>query len=685
MHVQHFSHLSHGSTIVLQRKKRNLVTVNNSAINYLMKSYLSHNIRFYQHHRRFAELSNFLNLKRNIKHMHSSCLTDRKNAFLKKCFFQIPPKHYLQTQIKSIIKKKQKISFFKRKKRKEHSNYFKYGISINHKNENFANFQHWKKNLQYKNNKTDANKSIKPNRHIHPLKSFHKDLQSINVIQSVNYIHYNTFHTRIAKCRKGINISGRIMKRKKYINLKLNNLSSVYNENKYNDVTNEQKEYSSNEKFLQNFEHIRKAHEYGQSKTDSSLYENKEINENNRNHHMNQKKNMEEPIKNIYNSNDYANHINSSKKSDKMLSKKIDSYNSKDFDKAYEDKSHEKGEMNIKRHDLILVALSGCIPFICFGFVDNSFMIIAGDLFDSTFCVFLGFSTLAAAGLGNLTSDVLGIFIGGYIEKIIAYVGFPRINLTNKQLKMNRTRRYYYIGSAVGIAIGCLLGMIPLFFIDNSKLEEKKKKKKKKKQQNNNNKIANIDKRLFQLVSNQLPNYVNSNYAFLFILDKSNRDAYSLIDNQIVRLPLDEDIIGHVYKNGKIISYESRSLLKSLTHSYKPSNLVEKEKYRNTGETQAGVSITTQREINHVDLVGQVDLVNKIGQADQANFPNFQKNQNFYFNKKRIDVHQVIAAPVFGLDDAQFLSMFCSHIAQEIEDVKDINDSLRLCKKIVYD
>ncbi|ETW60830.1 hypothetical protein PFMC_03529 [Plasmodium falciparum CAMP/Malaysia] len=138
---------------------------------------------------------------------------------------------------------------------------------------------------------------------------------------------------------------------------------------------------------------------------------------------------------NIYNNNNnkYDHHQNYHKPSEKMIEEKI----------------HDKNEMNIKRNDLLLVALSGCIPFICFGFVDNSFMIISGDLFDSSFCTYLGFSTMAAAGLGNLTSDVLGIFIGGYIEKIIVYIGFPKINLTNKQLKMNRTRRYYYSGSAI--------------------------------------------------------------------------------------------------------------------------------------------------------------------------------------------------------------------------------------------
>ena len=63
--------------------------------------------------------------------------------------------------------------------------------------------------------------------------------------------------------------------------------------------------------------------------------------------------------------------------------------------------------------DLRLLALAASIPFIGFGFVDNAVMILAGDYIDLTLGVSLGISTLAAAGLGNLISDVLGVGLGG--------------------------------------------------------------------------------------------------------------------------------------------------------------------------------------------------------------------------------------------------------------------------------
>ena len=39
-------------------------------------------------------------------------------------------------------------------------------------------------------------------------------------------------------------------------------------------------------------------------------------------------------------------------------------------------------------------------------------MIIAGDAIDKTLCVAMGFSSMAAAALGNTLSDVAGVFSG---------------------------------------------------------------------------------------------------------------------------------------------------------------------------------------------------------------------------------------------------------------------------------
>ncbi|SBS85976.1 conserved protein, unknown function [Plasmodium malariae] len=646
-----------------------------------MKNTLCYNIRFNERHQ-FRQLSNFFHFKENRKNMYSFYTSDRKNMFMEKRKYHTTPKCHLQTQIiTSVVKnKKQNFCLIKRKKRKVHSNYFKYGINISKEKINGVYLYQLLKFLQC--NKIELRKFIKSNK----IKIYHvylyNKLNSLNSIERKKYSNIYSFHSKVVKCNEDNNEKGKIpncgnglviaVKEQTQVSAasneptRLNDAAKGWKHQSF-DQTDEQKKIYGSSKSHYTVLQNSKRYENSQVKSDpsSKLEKKKEkssyISEAD---NIIQQKVLEESLKNMY-TIDNANNVNSSKKYDQNVFKRVE-YNSKDFEKQIDEKSHEKGEMNIKKHDLILVALSGCIPFICFGFVDNSFMIISGDLFDSTFCIFLGFSTMAAAGLGNLTSDVLGIFIGGYIEKIIAYVGFPRINLTNKQLKMNRTRRYYYIGSAIGIAIGCLLGMIPLLFIDSNKLEEKKNRRRKKK---NTSKFPNIDKTIFNFVSSKLPSYINSNYAFLFILDKANNNFYSYIDNQLVHFPLSDGIIGEVYKSKKTINYESGSLLKNFIHLNMPINNQEQnQKFENDDHQKNATSL----KIN--------------------------KNANLFFEKKRINVHQIMAAPVFSLNetiigvvvvinatnkisfndkDANFLNMFCSHISQEIEDQKGLDVSLK--------
>ncbi|KAF4730166.1 hypothetical protein FOZ62_031554 [Perkinsus olseni] len=60
--------------------------------------------------------------------------------------------------------------------------------------------------------------------------------------------------------------------------------------------------------------------------------------------------------------------------------------------------------------------ICSAIPFIGFGFLDNALMLIFGEQIDNSLCVVMGFSTLAAAALGNAFSDLAGVFAGSHIE-----------------------------------------------------------------------------------------------------------------------------------------------------------------------------------------------------------------------------------------------------------------------------
>ncbi|XP_038616136.1 transmembrane protein 65 isoform X2 [Tachyglossus aculeatus] len=121
------------------------------------------------------------------------------------------------------------------------------------------------------------------------------------------------------------------------------------------------------------------------------------------------------------------------------------------------------------------VFIHNALPFVGFGFLDNAIMIVAGTQIELSIGVILGISTMAAAALGNLVSDLAGLGLAGYVEALAARLGLSIPDLTPKQVDMWQTRLSAHLGKGVGVAIGCLLGMFPLLFFgdEEEKLEDK--------------------------------------------------------------------------------------------------------------------------------------------------------------------------------------------------------------------
>ncbi|KAK9786799.1 hypothetical protein WJX73_004081 [Symbiochloris irregularis] len=113
---------------------------------------------------------------------------------------------------------------------------------------------------------------------------------------------------------------------------------------------------------------------------------------------------------------------------------------------------------------LALIAAAAGLPYMGFGFVDNCIMLVAGEEIEVMFGASLGLTTMAAAALGNLVSDVCGVGLAGHIEaqaRKLAWVrSVPR--LAPAQTRMGRTKAAKFGGAAIGVSIGCLLGMTPL-------------------------------------------------------------------------------------------------------------------------------------------------------------------------------------------------------------------------------
>ncbi|XP_077362363.1 transmembrane protein 65 [Festucalex cinctus] len=122
------------------------------------------------------------------------------------------------------------------------------------------------------------------------------------------------------------------------------------------------------------------------------------------------------------------------------------------------------------------VLFHNTLPFIGFGFLDNAIMISAGTQIELSIGITLGISTMAAAALGNLVSDLAGLGLAGYVEALASKLGMQVPDLTPKQADMWQTRLSSHTGKAIGVIIGCVLGMFPLLFVSDD--DDKKKKAK---------------------------------------------------------------------------------------------------------------------------------------------------------------------------------------------------------------
>ncbi|XP_039479904.1 transmembrane protein 65 isoform X4 [Drosophila santomea] len=106
------------------------------------------------------------------------------------------------------------------------------------------------------------------------------------------------------------------------------------------------------------------------------------------------------------------------------------------------------------------------VPFVAFGFLDNFIMIMAGEYIEYYLGHFITLSTMAAAGLGNTISDILGITMATYVENGCQILGLKQPNLTPAQFELKSSKRSSSYGRIVGITVGCLLGMCPLWYMD---------------------------------------------------------------------------------------------------------------------------------------------------------------------------------------------------------------------------
>jgi len=115
------------------------------------------------------------------------------------------------------------------------------------------------------------------------------------------------------------------------------------------------------------------------------------------------------------------------------------------------------------------LAFHNSIPFVGFGFLDNFIMIIAGEYIDMQLGMSLGISTMAAAACGNTISDLCGTGSAWYVEMWAVKLGAEAPTLSPSQMEMRSSKIATNLGRAVGVVVGCIIGMFPLLFMSDKK------------------------------------------------------------------------------------------------------------------------------------------------------------------------------------------------------------------------
>lgn len=108
---------------------------------------------------------------------------------------------------------------------------------------------------------------------------------------------------------------------------------------------------------------------------------------------------------------------------------------------------------------------------IAFGFMDQTILIHAGNIIDCTLGVMFGLSTLTAAAFGSIVSMMVGLGVGGTVERAAMHLGLPATGLTAAQRASPIVLRVGFRGTLVGAFLGCSLGMVNLLFVDTRRSE----------------------------------------------------------------------------------------------------------------------------------------------------------------------------------------------------------------------
>ena len=133
-----------------------------------------------------------------------------------------------------------------------------------------------------------------------------------------------------------------------------------------------------------------------------------------------------------------------------------------------------------KVRDWLVRFVSKFIGSFVFGFIDNFIMVLAGSQIDAQFGGVAGAmvgsaaAPMMAAGLGNTVSDAVGELASNSIESAMDKIGLDPEAVTDEQVAAGPVWMRFMDkqASVIGIILGCLVGLFPLFLEEEQKNEK---------------------------------------------------------------------------------------------------------------------------------------------------------------------------------------------------------------------
>jgi len=186
--------------------------------------------------------------------------------------------------------------------------------------------------------------------------------------------------------------------------------------------------------------------------------------------------------------------------------------------------------------------LSCALPMVGFGLMDNTILIRAGEAIDRYFGVDCKMPSIVAAAWGQVVSDFCGVLFGGVVESASRRFLVPAV-FTQSQMGLRVVQLTGTLGAAIGVVVGCLLGMVNLLSMDLAEVERLKR-------------FAELQD-TFEVVISSAKENVGAKEGSVFLVDDDAQELYSYVATGItetIRVPINEkSISGSAAKHNKAI------------------------------------------------------------------------------------------------------------------------------------